>query len=448
MRCRFALYFLMVSLSCSWNGYALAKVDLVILPKRDTAQLTIYNSADLTLVREARELTLKRGQNKLQFSWANTLIDPTSLDMMPRMYGDKIDVIDLAFPPRISNLGLWHVKSQISGNVPVEINYLTSGLSWRAFYMGVLDTHEKTMHLKGYVRVTNKSGEDYDNAQVRLIVGKINLIDRIADLARRKYPYGRPDLVPRAYPAEEGERVAGMIEVKRQFILAEKAMVPRPKEIEKEGLSEYFLYTIEGTESIPNGWSKRLPSFEAKGIPVVNLYKYEEERFGEQVIRFLSFKNDKAHKLGDTPIPGGVLKAFRYVDKERHITYEGESRFKYIPVDEDIELNLGRVGNVIVKPTLMNFMSDKYLFDTEGNISGWEEVHEFEIEVKNTRNVPIKVEIFRNLKTPYWNIQNSGDYGRYEKEDSDTVKYTIDLEAHDTKKFRYKLNTQHGQRAH
>jgi hypothetical protein len=27
------------------------------------------------------------------------------------------------------------------------------------------------------------------------------------------------------------------------------------KEIVKEGLSEYFLYTIEGTETIPIGWS-------------------------------------------------------------------------------------------------------------------------------------------------------------------------------------------------
>ena len=39
-------------------------------------QLTIYNSADLTLVRESRALTLKQGINKLQFSWVNTLIDP------------------------------------------------------------------------------------------------------------------------------------------------------------------------------------------------------------------------------------------------------------------------------------------------------------------------------------------------------------------------------------
>jgi hypothetical protein len=431
-----------------WNGFALAKVDLVILPKRDTAQLTIYNSADLTLVREGRELTLKMGQNRLQFSWANTLIDPTSLDMLPMMHADKIDIIDLAFPPRMTNLGLWHVKSQVSGNVPVEINYLTSGFTWRAFYTGILDTDENTMQLKGYVRVTNNSGEDYDNAQVRLIVGKINLIDRIADLARRKYPYGRPGPLPRGYPAEEEDKIAGMKEVKRQFVLAEKAVIERPKEIKKEGLSEYFLYTIEGTETIPNGWSKRLPSFEVKNIPVVNLYKYEEERFGKQVMRFLSFKNDKAHKLGDTPIPGGILKAFRSVEEEGHITYEGRSHFKYIPVDEDVELNLGQVANVIVKPRLMNFMSDKYLFDSKGNISGWEEVHEFEIEVKNTREVPVKVEILRNLKTHYWDIKNIGHFGLYEKVDSDTVKFTLNLDAHDTKKFRYILKTQHGQRAH
>ena len=39
-------------------GIAEGKVDLVTLPARDTVQLTIYNSADLTLVRESRALTV------------------------------------------------------------------------------------------------------------------------------------------------------------------------------------------------------------------------------------------------------------------------------------------------------------------------------------------------------------------------------------------------------
>ena len=90
-----------------------AKVDLVTLPSRDTVQLTIYNSADMTLVRESRALTLKDGDNKLQFSWANTLIDPTSLEMLPKASADKIDIADLTFPPRVRNLGLWNIESSV-----------------------------------------------------------------------------------------------------------------------------------------------------------------------------------------------------------------------------------------------------------------------------------------------------------------------------------------------
>ncbi|MHC4088494.1 MAG: hypothetical protein ACYSU5_25305, partial [Planctomycetota bacterium] len=116
------------------------------------------------------------------------------------------------------------------------------------------------------------------------------------------------------------------------------------KEIKKEGLSEYFLYTIGGTETIPTGWSKRLISFDVAEVPVVNLYKYEQERYGNSTVRFLSFKNDEEHKLGETPIPGGMLKVYRGADDKGHLSYTGQSAFKYIPVDEDVELNLGAVG--------------------------------------------------------------------------------------------------------
>ncbi len=41
-----------------------ANIDLVTLPSRQTVQLTIYNSEDLTLVKETRTITLKKGQNQ------------------------------------------------------------------------------------------------------------------------------------------------------------------------------------------------------------------------------------------------------------------------------------------------------------------------------------------------------------------------------------------------
>jgi hypothetical protein len=401
----------------------------------------------MTLVRESRALTLKEGKNKLQFSWANTLIDPTSLEMLAKANADKIDIFDLTYPPRVQNLGLWNIESGISGKVPVEISYLTSGLSWRAFYMGTLTEDEKTMRLQGYVVVTNNSGEDYENAQTRLIVGQVHILDQIAELARRQYPYGRPGeevLMERIDLAER--RFPGAVEAKTAYGAISQAMAGRPKEIKKEGLSEYFLYTIEGTETIPNGWSKRLQSFDADQVPVVNLYKYEEERYGLSVVRFLSFKNNKDHKLGETPIPGGTLKVYRTADDKGQLSYVGQSAFKYIPVDEDVELNLGAVGDVVVESKIMDYKTDNYRFDRNRNISGWDEIRIFKIEVRNTREIPAKIEIQRNFGTPYWTLAKSGDFGQFEKVDVDTVKFTLTLEPRSAKKFEYVLTTYHGVR--
>ena len=420
------------------------KVDLVTLPTRDTVQLTIYNSADLTLVRESRALTVKEGENKLQFSWANTLIDPTSLEMLPKADADKIDITDLTYPPRVKNLGLWNVKSLLSGKLPVEITYLTSGLTWRAFYMGTLAEDEKTMRLKGYVRVTNNSGEDYENAQTRLIVGKVHIIDQIAALARRQYPYAKPgEAAPRG---ERGEARSRSSRLLSRAVEKYAEVAGDPKEIKKEGLSEYFLYTIEGTETIPTGWSKRLLSFDADEVPVVNLYKFEQQRYGNAVVRFLSFKNDKEHELGDSPIPGGLLKVYRSADDAGHLSYTGQSSFKYIPVDEDVELNLGPIADVVVEPKLMDFKTANYRFDRRRNISGWDEIRTFKIEVRNTRDISAKVEIKRNFNTSYWELEKSGQAGEFEKEDVDTVKFTLELEPRSKKTFEYVLTTYQGVR--
>ncbi len=429
-------------------GASRAKIDLVTLPTRDTVQLTIYNSADMTLVRESRALTLKDGKNKLQFSWANTLIDPTSLEMLPKADADKIDIADLTYPPRVRNLGLWNIESGVSGKVPVEITYLTSGLSWRAFYIGTLTENEETMRLQGYVRVTNNSGEDYENAQTRLIVGKVHILDQIAELARRRYPYGRPrEIVPSSKEARLSESDLLKSRMgKLDMSLPLPMFLGKPKEITKEGLSEYFLYTIEGKETIPTGWSKRLLSFDVDEVPVVNLYKYEEERYGQSVVRFLSFKNDKEHGLGETPIPGGMLKVYRNAGDEGHLSYTGQSSFKYIPVDEDVELNLGPVANVVVEPKLMNFKTENYRFDGRGNVSGWDEIRTFKIEVKNTRGIDVKVEIKRNFNTTHWKLAKSGDFGKFEPVDKDTVKFNLTLKPRSARKFEYVLRTYHGTR--
>src|ERR1700754_2085163 len=94
MRTTFQWAALILALSTAASAVAAGNVDLPTVPKRNTVQLTIYNSEDLTLVRETRVVTFKKGVNPLQFSWANTLIDPSSVELKFLTTPDKLEVTD------------------------------------------------------------------------------------------------------------------------------------------------------------------------------------------------------------------------------------------------------------------------------------------------------------------------------------------------------------------
>src|SRR5947209_18936397 len=134
---------------------AWATINVFTPPDRHSVQLTIYNSVDLTLVRETRILTFRKGLNRLEFSWANTLIDPTSVEFRALTHGDNVDVLDVSFPPRVNNTLEWRIQRELAGEVQVEIRYFTSGISWSADYVAEALPNEKLMDLAGNVRVIN-----------------------------------------------------------------------------------------------------------------------------------------------------------------------------------------------------------------------------------------------------------------------------------------------------
>src|SRR2546423_1766536 len=235
--------FLLVSPAIARN------VDLSTVPKRNTVALTIYNSEDLTLVRETRVVTFKKGVNPLQFSWANTLIDPTSVELKFATNPDKLDA--------------------------AKKEALASG----------------------------------------------------AGRSLMKVAAGAATASPATQPPEE-------------------------KQIIKEGLSEYFVFSIEGTETIQNGWSKRMRSIDAATVPVKIQYRFRPQEYGEQLVRMYLMSNDKPSKLGVTPLPDGIVRVFR--DNGRGgLSYLTQQSIKYIPIGDKIELNLGPDPEVIfelIKP--------------------------------------------------------------------------------------------------
>ncbi len=423
-------------------------IELVVLPRRQDVQLTIYNGADLTLVRERRNLTLKKGWNWLQFMWADTLIDPTSLSLEPIERKDEIEVQQLVFPPRLRELGRWLIRSETEGQVPFELTYMTSGLTWRAFYMGTLAADERSMRLEGYVRVDNHSGEDYEDAQTRLLVGKVHLLDQIRDLAQRQHAYGDPRSQgpvgglggAQATDEDASKHVLYFGLNGRAFEDLER------KEIRKESLSEYFLYTIQGTETIPNEWGKRLLSFETDDIPVTSLYKYDEQRWGSEPIRFVSFTNDAEHKLGETPLPNGSVRIYGQTDTEKHLAYVGGAETKYIPVGEEVELNLGPARLVKVEPALMDFRTENYASDNDDNVTGWDEVRTWKIKIANARTAPVDVEITRGFDTPRWELQWHSEAATYEKHDVTHARFKLTVGPRREEELTYTVRTYHGAR--
>ncbi len=94
----------------------------------------------------------------------------------------------------------------------------------------------------------------------------------------------------------------------------------------------------------------------------------------------------------------------------------------------------------------MEAKTDNYRFDKKRNISGWDDIQTFEVTVKNTRDIAVKVEIRRNFPTTYWTLQQSAPAEQFEKVDAKTVKVTLLLPPRSEKKFQYTLTTYNGVR--
>jgi hypothetical protein len=415
-----------------------ARINLVTLPGRDTVQLTIYNSADLTLVKETRVLTFRKGLNKLEFSWANTLIDPTSVEFRALTHADQVDVLDVSFPPRVANTLEWRIRSEFAGEAQVEIRYFTSGISWAADYVAEAQGNEAAMKLAGFVKVTNKSGEDYDNAQVRLVVGVIRLVENIAQLAQAGKPGGQPPPAAMAAPAAavpEARRMARSLMLAADGMVAEKA-----KEVVKEELGEYFLYTVDGRDTIPDGWSKRMPSFAVEGVPITSYYKFEKERWGDEVMRYYRFTNSEPSKLGKEPLPDGAVTAFRVATQDRLYDFVGRTSVKYIPIKESVELELGADQEVLVKPKMINWEKTNLAFDQQGNVKGWTTKETWEVEVQNSKAIAAVLDIRRNFPGD-WSLATEA---KYEKVDASKVKFLVPLKPREKQTFTYELTTRRG----
>ncbi|MEI8373811.1 MAG: DUF4139 domain-containing protein [Planctomycetota bacterium] len=461
-------FFLLLVIFLLVDAVYAKNVDLSTVPARQSVQLTIYNSEDLTLVRETRKVSFKPGANPLQFSWANTLIDPTSVQLRFLNHPDKLELLDTTFPHDKPKMLYWNVQSEMDGEATVEITYFTSGISWAADYVCIANPAETEMGFEGFVRVHNNSGEEYEDVQVRLIVGRVNLVEKIAQLARV-----RLDEVSKLGSGIKHElRQSALRELEKNgrdedggYFYDEKGggsggALKKPKQIIKEGLSEYFIYTIEGTETIRNGWSKRMRSLEVTTVPFKIQYRYRPAEYGDQLVRMCLLTNDKDSKLGTTPLPDGMFRVFRQNGQDG-LSYLVGQPIKYIPIGDKIELNLGSDPNVIFELVKLRSRRDNIWMQIYGadifkqvgeanvqiemnsSVVGWDDLVLYSQRVRNYTAKPIDLEVRRTFPghVVFRSALAAKDF------DYQTVEYTATVKPGEKADLLYEVTQHQGRNA-
>ena len=146
MRRALAVVLLGLGLSITLADAALARIKLITLPVRERVEIQLDNT-NATLVEEERIVPLVKGVNQVDFSWANTQIDPNTIvfRVIPRVEpaGEAgkpkeqakpeakpldVKVLSVSYPPNEAAL-VWQVASSDSGSVRVRISYLLGNLT-------------------------------------------------------------------------------------------------------------------------------------------------------------------------------------------------------------------------------------------------------------------------------------------------------------------------------
>jgi hypothetical protein len=429
--------------------------------------VTIYNG-NLGLVKDLREARLPAGVNEVQFMDVAAGIDPTTVHLksltdalglkileqnyeydlltseklMEKYVGRKVRLYQgdgtfheatllstngpifeingqihmghygrLVLPSLPENLVakptlVWLLRNQTARPQRVEASYLTSGITWKADYVMVLNAADSLSDLTGWVTVDNRSGATYGNAALKIVAGDVN---------RAQEP--RRDL--------------------RALEMAAKAASPAAasRDFASEGFFEYHLYTLDGRTTIKNNQTKQLSLLAASEVPTTKelIYygaqDYYRNSYGvpisnQKVAVYLEVKNSKENRLG-LPLPKGKVRVYK-ADRSGSQQFIGEDWIDHTPKDEKVKIKMGNAFDLVGERTQKEFRKLG---------AGLYEV-EWEISLRNHKDAPQTVTVIEPVPGD-WQVMSSSH--TYEKIEAHTLKYQIPVPKDGATKVAYRV---------
>ncbi|MEZ5831366.1 MAG: DUF4139 domain-containing protein [Dongiaceae bacterium] len=327
--------------------------------------------------------------------------------------GDRIEVtppgrlVYSAVPANLRDRPTLVVKldSQKVGDVPVDLSYLTHGLSWSADYVAELAPDEKTINLNGWVTLTNMSGISYNNAKLQLVAGEVNQYQPVPPM-----------------PMAVG--------------MAADAAAPREK-MRQEAAFEYHLYSLDRPTTLKENQTKQVALLAADAIPVEKQYVLanvaqlgnnygsrigETQRVNAEVR--MKIKNEEASHLG-LPLPAGVVRVYK-ADSDGDAIFVGEDHIDHTPKNERLDLMLGRAFDVTARGKQVSY----------SRIADNVYENAYEIEVKNAKKDPVTVSL-REFVPGDWKMLEEST--KSAKPDSSTAEWQLDVPAEGSAKLTYKV---------
>jgi len=286
----------------------------------------------------------------------------------------------------------WLYRSAQSGAMEARIGYQTTGLTWTAEYVGVLDEKETGLELTGWSSINNTSGKTYKDATLKLVAGDIHRADQ-----RRKRGYGIELSMSREVAADG---------------FAEKEFF------------EYHLYTLPRKATLANKELKQISMFEPAATNVKKIYLYQPQHNPNKVKVAIEFKNSKATGLG-MPLPAGRIRMFK-ADDDGSMILIGEDRIKHTPKDEDLKVTVGHAFDIVPEEKLVD----------QVRVSSKVEERTWEIEIRNRKNEDIVITVEKYLYG-YWDIVETSL--EFEKKDANTVTFEMPVSANKIATLRLKV---------
>jgi hypothetical protein len=139
-----------------------ARIKLATLPDRE-AVVVRFDHPGQVLVEEERTISLQKGTNTVDFSWAGTNIDKGSIVFRPVAADSKVEILSTSYPPGEAAL-TWSIASPDARSEKFRLSYLMANIQRETDYRAMVSNDESSLSFKHYFKIRNWSGGHFDNA--------------------------------------------------------------------------------------------------------------------------------------------------------------------------------------------------------------------------------------------------------------------------------------------